>query len=182
MTTDNWQLGVDKAIQKAMAAGEFDNLPGTGKPLALDRTGSDPALWAAHNLLRNGGFKPDWIAERNRGREIEFMSYANRRIQTAANDVPSARAADDAQREFDFLVTTARTPCFDDRERMQLRSTLAACGRALEDAGHRVLVRCPTRWVFGVSRRIFRHSSRSTFRISTSVVRFTFASCRPCPG
>ncbi len=80
MTTDNWQLGVEKAIQEAMAAGEFDNLPGSGKPLALDRAGSDPTLWAAHNLLRNGGFKPDWIAERKELEgEIEMARAALRR-------------------------------------------------------------------------------------------------------
>jgi len=80
MTTDNWYGGVEKAIQDAMAAGEFDNLPGYGKPLLLTREGSDPTLWAAHHLLRTGGFKPDWIAERKElEEEIETARAALRR-------------------------------------------------------------------------------------------------------
>lgn len=80
MTVDKWQTGVDRAIHEAMASGEFDNLRGAGKPLALERLGTDPALWAAHNLLRNGGFTPDWIAQRKELEgEIEEARAALRR-------------------------------------------------------------------------------------------------------
>jgi hypothetical protein len=80
MSTENWQYGVEKAIQEAMAAGEFDNLPGQGQPLNLVREGTDPTLWAAHHLLRTGGFKPDWIAERKElEKEVEAARAALRR-------------------------------------------------------------------------------------------------------
>lgn len=64
------------------------------------------------------------------------MSYANRRIQTATD--PTRTTAD---AEFDFLLTTARTPYFGDPEKVALCAVLEACARALDRAGHQVLVR-----------------------------------------
>jgi hypothetical protein len=88
-----------------------------------------------------GTAQTEWIEERNRGRGIAFMSYANRRIRTAQDKTMDRSTDADRARPFDFLVTTARTPYFDERERRALIATLSACGRALEAAGHRTLVR-----------------------------------------
>lgn len=73
-----------------------------------------------------------FIASRNPGRGIVFLSYANRRIRTAP--FPDAPA-------YDFLLTTARTAAFDARERDALVRALRECLAALERAGHRALVR-----------------------------------------
>ncbi len=63
------ESAVDKIIREAMEAGEFDNLPGKGKPLQIEEDPfEDPAMWAANHLLRNSGFAPPIIMER---KEIE---------------------------------------------------------------------------------------------------------------
>jgi DnaJ homolog subfamily C member 28 len=53
---------VDEHIQKAMAEGQFDNLPGKGKPLKLeDETHVDPEWRLAQHMLKSGGFTLPWI-------------------------------------------------------------------------------------------------------------------------
>ncbi len=44
-------------MQEAVGRGEFDNLPGTGKPLALDDdTFVPPELRVAYRVLQNAGY------------------------------------------------------------------------------------------------------------------------------
>ena len=53
---------VEEQIRKAMADGEFDNLPGRGKPLSLDAYFSEPEhLRMAHSVLKSGGFVPEEV-------------------------------------------------------------------------------------------------------------------------
>jgi len=86
-----WRDLVERRIQEAMAAGTFDNLPGQGKPLHLDRNPYlDPSLELAYGLLKNNGYAPEWI-----GRDQEIRSeleaararlraaWAQRQAQTA---------------------------------------------------------------------------------------------------
>src|SRR6266567_1306799 len=49
---------IDEQIHEAQARGDFDNLPGTGKPLNLDDTPftGDKAL--AYSLLKQNGYAP----------------------------------------------------------------------------------------------------------------------------
>ena len=65
------EKSIEGAIQDAIAAGAFKNLPGEGKPLALSR--QDEALagdnWLGFKMLQNGGYIPEWL---NLGREIEL--------------------------------------------------------------------------------------------------------------
>lgn len=50
---------VERRIAEAMARGEFDDLPGAGKPLALDDDPLVPAeVRVAYRLLKNAGFLP----------------------------------------------------------------------------------------------------------------------------
>ncbi len=83
-----------------------------------------------------GKAQTDWIGSRNEGRGIELMSYANRRIQTR-----TGLGSDPSPPKFDFLITSAKTPYFEDREKADLAVVLAGCGAALERGGHRTLVR-----------------------------------------
>jgi hypothetical protein len=49
-----WEPWVERQIREAMERGDFDNLPGTGKPLAgLD--GPDDELWWIRDKLRREG-------------------------------------------------------------------------------------------------------------------------------
>ncbi len=65
----SFEKAVESQIQDAMAAGLFDNLPGTGKPLALgDGEGLAGDNWLGFRVLQNGGMLPEWL---NLARDIE---------------------------------------------------------------------------------------------------------------
>lgn len=52
-------------IEKAIAQGAFDNLPGSGQPLMLDDDRLVPErLRAAYRILRNAGFVPPEVEAR----------------------------------------------------------------------------------------------------------------------
>jgi DnaJ family protein C protein 28 len=56
-------------IRKAIEEGQFDNLPGKGKPLNLDENPlEDPELRLAHKTLHEGGYTLPWI---EKGQEID---------------------------------------------------------------------------------------------------------------
>ncbi|GIL05339.1 MAG: hypothetical protein BroJett031_18590 [Betaproteobacteria bacterium] len=61
---------VERRIAEAIARGEFDDLPGAGRPLALDNEPLIPEeVRVAHRILKNAGFVPpelEQIAEVNR--------------------------------------------------------------------------------------------------------------------
>lgn len=60
---------LDKIIEDAIRKGQFDDLPGKGKPLTLDpNPHEDPEKRLAHKVLHDAGYKLPWIDERN---EIE---------------------------------------------------------------------------------------------------------------
>ncbi len=63
--TQRWYGIAEKAIVEAMERGEFDNLPGKGRPLDLgDDAYGDEGMALANHLLRVNGFAPQWIEER----------------------------------------------------------------------------------------------------------------------
>ncbi len=92
---------LDKIIEDAIRKGQFDDLPGKGKPLNLDpNPHEDPEKRLAHKVLHDAGYKLPWIDERN---EIEA---AIKNVQTilardyddyrAMQSAPQARSAWDA--------------------------------------------------------------------------------------
>ncbi|MDB5036373.1 MAG: hypothetical protein JWQ98_3614 [Chlorobi bacterium] len=53
---------LDRIIRDAIAKGEFDNLPGKGKPQPIDDNSSIPEdLRAAYKILSNSGFVPEEV-------------------------------------------------------------------------------------------------------------------------
>ncbi|HUS13222.1 MAG TPA: DUF1992 domain-containing protein [Pyrinomonadaceae bacterium] len=55
----------EKRVREAIENGEFDDLPGKGKPIDLrENPFEDPDLRMVHRLLKNAGFAPAWIEER----------------------------------------------------------------------------------------------------------------------
>jgi hypothetical protein len=55
----------EQKIREAMARGEFDNLPGAGKPLVLEDYGCVPEeLRMAYKVLKNAGCVPPEVALR----------------------------------------------------------------------------------------------------------------------
>ncbi len=56
------ESAIEKQIRDAIERGEFDHLPGKGKPLDLSENPYTPADWRlAYKLLQNAGSAPDWI-------------------------------------------------------------------------------------------------------------------------
>lgn len=50
---------IEKKIEEAKARGEFDNLPGAGKPIVLeDDTFVPEDLRIGYRMLKNSGFRP----------------------------------------------------------------------------------------------------------------------------
>ena len=67
----------EKRIREAQARGEFDDLPGTGAPLALDDDALVPEeLRAAYRLLRNAGFVPPELEAHRELRDVEELLRA----------------------------------------------------------------------------------------------------------
>lgn len=60
---NDYENAVDRIIREAMEQGQFDDLPGKGRPLELGTQG-DGDNWAANHLLKQHGFAPEWIEDR----------------------------------------------------------------------------------------------------------------------
>jgi DnaJ family protein C protein 28 len=66
----------EQQIHQAIEEGQFEDLPGKGKPLKLDENPHEDPEWRlAYRVLRNGGFTLPWIEAR---REIETELEAAR--------------------------------------------------------------------------------------------------------
>jgi hypothetical protein len=59
----DWESAVDRAIREAQERGEFDNLPGKGRPLRWDDEHVPPEWRMANRILKNSGFAPSWIED-----------------------------------------------------------------------------------------------------------------------
>lgn len=59
-----WDAMMDEMIEEAMRNGEFDNLPGKGKPLDLSRNPFAQDTELAYSLLKNNDYTLPWIAQR----------------------------------------------------------------------------------------------------------------------
>src|SRR5215469_6344481 len=67
----SFQKSVDEKIEEAIAKGEFDNLPGKGKPLDLDAYFATPEhLRMAYSILKSADIIPE---EMELLREIERL-------------------------------------------------------------------------------------------------------------
>ncbi len=64
----------EQRIREAMDRGEFDNLPGAGKPLALEQNPFVPAeLRMAYKVLKNAGVVPQEVETHAEIRNLEAM-------------------------------------------------------------------------------------------------------------
>ena len=64
----------EEKIQSAIRRGEFDDLPGKGRPLVLaDESGIPEALRVPYRILRNAGCLPPELALRNEISEVEVL-------------------------------------------------------------------------------------------------------------
>jgi len=56
------ESAIDRAIRDAQARGDFDDLPGKGRPIDLTKDG-DGDEWLATRMLKGQGFVPAWIED-----------------------------------------------------------------------------------------------------------------------
>ena len=103
----DWTESVaERKIQEAMEAGEFDNLPGKGKPLDLDVNPFEPAhLRAVNRLLKNSRALPDWLQmQKDIEHEIALLATAKERtlrsLRHAANASSRHRIAERFRGEY----------------------------------------------------------------------------------
>ncbi|MFQ6059060.1 MAG: DnaJ family domain-containing protein [Anaerolineae bacterium] len=77
MSARDWESAVDKAIREAMERGEFDDLPGKGQPLKLERNPYVGDWEMAFKLLQDAGYVPEWI---ERDKEVRAELEACRKL------------------------------------------------------------------------------------------------------
>ena len=57
----DWAKWVDQLIREAQERGEFDNLPGTGKPIDLTPNPYAQGQELSFKVLKDAGYAPEWI-------------------------------------------------------------------------------------------------------------------------
>ena len=115
----------ERKISEAMARGEFDNLPGRGRPLVLedDLPGVPTELRMAYKLLKNAGFVPPEVDLR---REICSLRTL---IDTLADDAELRRKQRELQAKLLKLSILLKRPVhLDETELWQ--SPLTDAGRS----------------------------------------------------
>ncbi|HXF64165.1 MAG TPA: DnaJ family domain-containing protein [Caldilineaceae bacterium] len=99
-TLEQWADIVTQRIEEAMRRGEFDNLPGRGKPMQVMREPFVPEdQQMAFKLLKNNDMTPDWIAERKE--LLKVKERFSQQVQSIAQEALAqwAAAGDEARRE-----------------------------------------------------------------------------------
>jgi DnaJ family protein C protein 28 len=105
-----WESLIDQKIREAMEQGEFDDLPGKGKPVdTSENPFEDPELRLAHRMLRNAGFAPSWIEER-KDIEAEFENARHQlsRVWTVLQNALGTENESGAQARWDRALTSFR--------------------------------------------------------------------------
>lgn len=60
-STRDWESWIDQQIREARDRGDFDDLPGKGKPLDLAANPYAKDQELAFKVLKDAGYAPDWI-------------------------------------------------------------------------------------------------------------------------
>lgn len=61
IATRGYRTWVEEQIEEARERGEFDNLPGKGKPLDLRRDPYGDRDWLVQHVLKNANARPEWV-------------------------------------------------------------------------------------------------------------------------
>ncbi len=96
---NEWQDLITEQLDEAAANGVFENLPGKGKPLRLDRFPNEPDdMRMANKLLKDNNLTPTWIGDRKALlAEIELLrTEMKRRWELTCAGVEAAGSERDA--------------------------------------------------------------------------------------
>ena len=107
-----WESAIDKQIREAQERGDFDNLPGQGRPLPNEAWDDEWGL--AYHILRQAGETLPWISL---GRDIEAAQEKLKALPSDAATLPrherararerylrEAAALDKLLQEYAFVV------------------------------------------------------------------------------
>jgi len=93
---------VETKIKAAMAAGEFDNLPGKGKPLDLKAYSETPEhLRTAYHILKNSGYLPEEVRLK---KEMEEVKEKIRLCNSKAEKNKLNKELADISQQFNFYM------------------------------------------------------------------------------
>ncbi len=91
---------VEAKIRNAQENGEFDNLPGQGKPLEFEEMNCPEELSMAHKILKNAGFLPPEVELRKKISQVEDL------LETVEYDSPERGRI---QKKLNYLFTKLNT-------------------------------------------------------------------------
>jgi hypothetical protein len=114
-------------IREAVERGEFDNLPGTGKPLELEALSHiPPHMRLGYKVLRNANVLPPEMELR---REIYSLGRLIDATSDEADRVELRRRRREAELRYSLLIER-RTASLNPRPRLRARARARARGRA----------------------------------------------------
>lgn len=94
-----WETVVERAIRDAQERGDFDNLPGHGKPLRLEENPFAGDRELGFRLLKNADVLPVWMElERDIGRERAALDALRERSERRCRGAEPVQGADDQGR------------------------------------------------------------------------------------
>lgn len=105
----DWEGSIERQIREAMEHGEFQDLPGRGKPLDLSIDPHTPPEWdLAFRLLKDAGFAPAWIEQDKEIRAAKMQVFKPFQSYLSRPDEPrSHRASVEARLIADFRKQAA---------------------------------------------------------------------------
>ena len=91
----NWGSHVDQMIREAQQRGDFDNLPGAGKPLKLDDDVFAGDMASAYRIAKNANAAPLWVQlDKEIGEETAALdAMLERSARYQADLAPAKRPA-----------------------------------------------------------------------------------------
>lgn len=96
----------ERRIQEAIENGEFDQLPGQGKPLNLEVDNQIPdEMRAAYKILRNAGILPEELDLRNTIAKLEQMLE---KAESTAEEAPLKTQLAEKRLRYSMLMEKRR--------------------------------------------------------------------------
>ncbi len=93
---------VEVKIKAAMAEGDFDNLPGKGKPLDLKAYIETPEhLRTAYHILKNAGYVPEEVRLK---KEMELIKEKMKACKSEAEKDKLKKELTDISQQFNFYM------------------------------------------------------------------------------
>jgi len=97
---DKFEDLIEAKIKKAMAEGEFDNLPGKGKPLDLKNYYNMPEhLRTAYQIIKNSGYVPEEVRLK---KEMETLKEKVKKCRSDAEKNKLMKELAEISQQFHF--------------------------------------------------------------------------------